>query len=71
VLRSLLLASVSLASPALAQTSEAVPAPAPDAQTAVPPEDLHAAESNDIVVTGFARTRGDILSGTSVVSGDE
>ncbi|HEV7659428.1 MAG TPA: TonB-dependent receptor [Allosphingosinicella sp.] len=37
----------------------------------MPPEDFHAPESNDIVVTGFARTRGDILSGTSVVSGDD
>ena len=35
------------------------------------PGDLHAEESNDIVVTGFARPRGDLLSGTSVVSGDE
>ncbi|HYD12235.1 MAG TPA: TonB-dependent receptor [Allosphingosinicella sp.] len=35
------------------------------------PGDLHAEESNDIVVTGFQRSRGDLLSGTSVVSGDE
>jgi len=35
------------------------------------PGDLHAEESNDIVVTGFQRPRGDVLSGTSVISGDE
>jgi iron complex outermembrane receptor protein len=80
VFRILLLASVSLAFPALAaaQTPESASAPAPapeaqrpDAQSDVPPEDFHTPESNEIVVTGFARTRGDILSGTSVVSGDD
>jgi hypothetical protein len=71
VLQSLLLASVSLAAPAFAQSPEAPPAPAPDAQGAVPPEDFHAPESNEIVVTGFRRSRGDILSGISVVAGDD
>jgi len=76
VLRSLLLASVTLASPALAQTPEPVPAPAPaaqgpDSQNDAPPAESHAPEDNEIVVTGFPRSRGDILSGTSVVAGDE
>ncbi|HVQ08574.1 MAG TPA: TonB-dependent receptor [Allosphingosinicella sp.] len=76
MLRSLLLASVTLASPALAQTPEPVPAPAPaaqgpDSQNDAPPAESHAPEDNEIVVTGFPRSRGDILSGTSVVAGDE
>jgi iron complex outermembrane recepter protein len=70
VLRSLLLASVSLASPALAQTPEPAPDPAP-AERNAPSQDFHAPEDNEIVVTGFPRSRGDILSGTSVVAGDE
>ena len=44
---------------------------APHAARVGQPGDLHAEESNDIVVTGFQRSRGDLLSGTSVVSGDE
>ena len=42
-----------------------------DSARAGEPGDLHAEESNDIVVTGFQRLRGDLLSGTSVVSGDQ
>jgi iron complex outermembrane receptor protein len=46
-----------------------VPADAPSA----PPQSraYHAPEEPEIVVTGFARNRADILSGTSVVSGDD
>src|SRR5204862_213019 len=35
------------------------------------PDDYHASESQEIVVTGYARNRADILSGSSVVSGDD
>jgi iron complex outermembrane receptor protein len=44
-----------------------------DAQPTAPsgrPADYHAQESQEIVVTGYARPRADILSGSSVVSGD-
>lgn len=34
-------------------------------------QDLHAPEQQEIVVTGFQRNREDILSGTSIVSGEE
>ncbi|HST36623.1 MAG TPA: TonB-dependent receptor [Allosphingosinicella sp.] len=36
-----------------------------------PPADYHAPEEQNIVVTGFARSRADILGGNSVLSGDE
>jgi iron complex outermembrane receptor protein len=65
VFRTLLLASVSLASPAFAA------AQAPPSARAPAPDDLHAPEDAEIVVTGFRRSRGDILSGISVVAGDE
>ena len=68
--RSLLLAgSACLASPAFAQT-----APAPAADAGAPPvqsDQYHAPEEQNVIVTGFPRSRGDILSGTAVVSGDE
>jgi iron complex outermembrane receptor protein len=35
------------------------------------PADYHAEESQEIVVTGYARNRADILSGSAVVSGDD
>ena len=41
------------------------------AQPAPPPDDYHAPEQQEIVVTGFARNRADVLSGVSVVSGEE
>jgi iron complex outermembrane receptor protein len=48
--------------------------PASTAAENVPPgqgsEDYHAPESQEIVVTGVARRRADILSGTSVLSGE-
>lgn len=81
MLRTLLLAGVALAAPSLAhaQSVDAVPPaeapvraePTPHASRAGEPGDYHAEESNDIVVTGFQRSRGDLLSGTSVVTGDE
>ena len=72
--------------PALAQTqapaTEGQEAPAPPAQTRVgegaaqapappKPSDYHAPEGEEIVVTGFARRREDVLSGVAVVSGEE
>lgn len=87
MLRTLLLAGVALATPSLAHAQavepvsaagddqgQAAAAPAeatPHSARAGEPGDPHAEESNDIVVTGFQRSRGDLLSGTSVVSGDE
>ena len=71
MLRTLLLAGAAcVASPAFAQA-------APDAAgeqaraPAAAPDDFHAPEEQEIIVTGFPRSRGDILAGTSVVSGDE
>ncbi|MEA3012574.1 MAG: iron complex outerrane recepter protein [Sphingomonadales bacterium] len=44
----------------------------PDAQPAPrPSRAYHAPEEQQIVVTGFRRDRADILSGTSVITGDE
>lgn len=73
--------------PQIAHAQAAAPAPDPDnaagvaaadeAADAQPtaatgrPADYHAPESQEIVVTGYARPRADILSGSSVVSGDE
>lgn len=65
--------------PAGDDQGQAAPAPTgatrenatPHSARAGEPGDLHAEESNDIVVTGFQRQRGDLLSGTSVVSGDQ
>ena len=75
MLRSLLLAGAALATPSLAcaqgTDATAQDAAPPHAARAGPPGDLHAEEDNEIVVTGFQRARGDLLSGTSVVSGDE
>jgi iron complex outermembrane receptor protein len=82
VLRTLLLAGVALATPTIASAQDAPPpppagTPAQDeaasnhASRAGEPGDYHAEESQNIVVTGFQRSRGDLLSGTSVVSGDE
>ena len=70
MLRSLLLAgSACLASSAFAQTT---PTPAADASAAPAQSDqYHAPEEQNVIVTGFPRSRGDILSGTAVVSGDE
>jgi iron complex outermembrane receptor protein len=60
--------------PAPAPANDA-PAPAApvDSNGEAPPaqdQDFHAEESREIVVTGFTRNRTDLLSGTSVVSGE-
>lgn len=56
-------------------STEAAPAPptdaAPEPSTEADPHDLHAPVEEDIVVTGFARRRSDVLSGVSVVGGEE
>ena len=69
--------------PALAQTqvppssdqeaasAEAEAQPPAEAEPEAVTGDHHPAEENTIVVTGFRRNRGDVLSGTSVVSGAE
>ncbi|HET9640017.1 MAG TPA: TonB-dependent receptor [Allosphingosinicella sp.] len=63
-----LLPAAALAQDAPAQTppdeTPAVPAPAQS-------DDPHADHTQDIIITGFARSREDVLSGTSVVSGAE
>ncbi len=75
MLRTLLLAGAALATSSLACAQDAdaavQEAAPPHAARAGQPGDLHAEEDNEIVVTGFQRARGDLLSGTSVVSGDE
>ena len=73
MLRPLLLAGAACAAfpqAALAQTA-AIPPERPVRAPAIPPADFHEPEGQNIIVTGFPRSRGDILAGTSVVSGDE
>src|SRR6185295_11884516 len=41
------------------------------AQQPPPPATYHTQESQEIVITGFRRNRSDVLSGTSVLSGEE
>lgn len=74
LLRTLLLAGAPCgcsAAPAAVQTAE-VPANQPEAQpnAAARPPATPAPDDNEIVVTGSPRIRADILSGSSVVSGD-
>src|SRR5688572_3202684 len=66
--RHLLFASAALlAYPAHAQQAD--PAPAP---RAAPPAQQHVDESQDIIITApYQRNRIDVLSGTSVLSGEE
>lgn len=56
-------------------STEPSPAPSTDAASEASAEagqhDLHAPVEEDIVVTGFARRRSDVLSGVSVVGGEE
>jgi iron complex outermembrane receptor protein len=69
MLRSTLLFGVaSVLLPGIASAQTSAPAGGDAAQPAVGP---HADHNEDIVVTGFRRARQDVLSGTSVVSGDE
>jgi len=62
---------------AAAQTTAdpATETPAPEAEAPAEaeaaPADPHADHTQDIVITGFARRREDVLSGTSVISGEE
>jgi iron complex outermembrane receptor protein len=55
--------------PAEAPPGEAEAAPAAEAPATA--DDPHADHTQDIIITGFARNREDLLSGTSVVSGAE
>ena len=70
-------AALCIASPAFAQDADA-PETAPQAQTPAEAEGvreqapvLHGDHGQDIIITGFRRRRDDVLSGTSVVSGEE
>ena len=66
-------------SPAEAVAPDAQPAPHPEddqghvtaARPPRPADDPHADHTQDIIITGFARRRDEVLSGTSVVSGAE
>ena len=58
------------ASPSADQPAPDQPPP-PGARRAAPGRGTHAPEEAEIVVTGLPRSRGDILSGTSVVTGEE
>ncbi|HEX8239127.1 MAG TPA: TonB-dependent receptor [Allosphingosinicella sp.] len=79
MLRSALLAGAAMAllpNAAFAQDVPAEPpadeaAGAPQADDSAASEDPHADHTQDIIITGFARNREDVLSGTSVVSGAE
>jgi len=69
----MLLAGIAcFASPAIAQTqpSDAGSAPPTDETAPAAADQYHAPEEQNVIVTGFPRSRGDILSGTAVVSGD-
>jgi iron complex outermembrane recepter protein len=70
MLRSTLLAgafTALLPHAANAQAEPSPPAPAETPDAAGP----HADHNQDIIITGFRRNRVDVLSGTSVISGDE
>lgn len=76
MLRPLLLAGIAcFASPAFAQAQPTVTGESPEQGTTpaaqTPPDQYHAPEEQNVVVTGFRRNRADILSGTSVLAGDQ
>jgi len=78
MLRSALFAGVAMALlPGRAAAQPAGPAEAQDSTTqetttpSTPRRAYHAREEQDIVITGMRRNRADILSGTSVITGDE
>jgi iron complex outermembrane receptor protein len=74
MLRSVLLAGAATALlPSLAFAQDAPSGAPPEAVAPAPAEDEgpHADHTQDIIITGFARNRDEILSGTSVVSGAE
>ncbi len=69
---SLLAGAAALLLPSVAPAQAVQPEAAPPADTPPPAEDdYHSPDGADIVITGFRRNRGDILSGTSVVTGAE
>jgi iron complex outermembrane receptor protein len=55
----------------VAAFAQEAPAPPATAETAARAQNPHADHTQDIIITGFARDREDVLSGTSVVSGAE
>jgi iron complex outermembrane receptor protein len=79
MLRSALLAGAVTALLPTAALAQDAPAEAPPEETQAVPaaeapvtaDDPHADHTQDIIITGFARNREDVLSGTSVVSGAE
>jgi iron complex outermembrane receptor protein len=62
-------AATPAANPNNGQGPAAIPVPTRPAPTRTP--DFHTPESQEIIVTGIPRNRADILSGTSVISGEE
>ena len=70
MLRPLLMAGTAALLPV---SAFAQPPASAEAQTRAPhrAQDLHSGEEQEIVITGFLRNRVDILSGTSVVAGEE
>src|SRR4029453_6164901 len=52
-------------------SGDAEASPSGTSTTPPPPTDYHKQESDEIVITGFRRNREDVLSGTSVVTGEE
>jgi iron complex outermembrane receptor protein len=73
LIRHLLAGAACALVPGLAAAQTPAPPPDQDAQDPAekPPEDYHATEDADIVVTGFRRRSEDVLTGASVVAGDE
>lgn len=71
MLKQLLLAGACLASPGLCLAQTAPPSPDAEEQPPAAAAAYHAPEGDEIVVTGFTRSRADLLSGTSVLSGDD
>ena len=59
------------ASDTTAPSDEGADAQNPPVVAPPSPADYHAPEEQNVVVTGFRRNRADILSGTSVLAGDE
>ncbi len=66
-------AAILMTDAAIAQEQPETPPPAAAEQSVAAPArtDPHADHTQDIIITGFARDREDVLSGTSVVSGAE
>ncbi|HEY0028462.1 MAG TPA: TonB-dependent receptor [Allosphingosinicella sp.] len=78
MLRHIALASAAASSFTGAAAAQTTNEPATETETPEAPADAaadvtdpHADHTQDIVITGFARRREDVLSGTSVISGEE